>query len=108
MGGEAEAEAESTLCCEHCGSESLRLTHEYEKRSWSEILGRGSQDSPRWYRESQEKDDIRFWDGAMGEGFSEWYAWYLKSGIESARERAGSETATESNAKAGTHQLQLF
>lgn len=101
-------EAESTLCCEHCGSESVRLTHEYEKRPWSEILGRGSQDSPRWYRESQEKDDIRFWDEAMGEGFSEWYAWYLKSGIESAREPTGSETATESNTKAGTHQLPLF
>ena len=103
-----EAEPESTLCCEHCGSESLRLTHEYEKRPWSEIFRRDSQDSPRWYRESQEKDDIRFWDGAMGEGFSEWYAWYLKSGIESARERADTETAPESNANAGTRQLQLF
>jgi hypothetical protein len=103
-----ESEPESTLCCEHCGSESLRLTHEYEKRPWSEILGRDSQDSPRWYRESQEKDDIRFWDGAMGEGFSEWYAWYLKSRIESARGRTGSKTTPESNAKAGMLQLQLF
>ena len=36
--------------------------------------------------ESQKLDDIRFWDGAMGEGFSEWYEWYLKSELESARE----------------------
>ena len=28
-------------------------------------------------------NDRRFWDTAMGEGFSDWY---LKSGIESARE----------------------
>nr|WP_286178470.1 transposase [Rhodopirellula sp. JC639] len=104
----SEAEPESTLCCEHCGSESLRLTHEYEKRPWSEIFRRDSKDSPRWYRESQENDDIRFWDGAMGEGFSEWYAWYLKSGIESAREPTAPETAPESDANAGTRQLQLF
>ena len=47
----------------------------------------------------------------MGEGFSDWYAWYLKSGIESAREPTVSETQTalpESNGKAGMRQLQLF
>ncbi len=109
--GSIESESEWTFCCEHCGSESLRLSHEYEKRPWSEIFRRDSQDSPRWYRESQEKDDIRFWDGAMGEGFSDWYAWYLQSGIESARDPTVSETLTalpESNGKAGMRQLQLF
>ncbi len=99
------------LCCEHCGSESLRLTHEYEKRSWSEIFSRESECSPRWYRESKKLDDIRFWDGAMGEGFSDWYAWHLKSGIESAGESTGSNAMTtpiETNEEAATQQLQLF
>ena len=106
-----EAEIESPLCCEHCGSKSLRLTHEYEKRSWREIFRRNSEDSPRWYRESQENDDILFWDNAMGEGFSAWYAWYLKSGIESAGETPGSEVLTgslESSEEPGMRQLQLF
>jgi hypothetical protein len=73
------------LTCEHCGSASLRLVQEIEKPSWGSVFARGSECSPCWYRESQEIDDIRFWDEAMGEGFSDWYAWYLKSGIESAR-----------------------
>ncbi|MDM4018957.1 transposase [Roseiconus lacunae] len=102
------AESEPELCCEHCGSKSLRLTHEYEKRPWREILGRGSECSPRWYRESQELDDIRLWDEAMGEGFSEWYAWYLKSGIESARDSTDSELDTDPDEKAGVRQLLLF
>jgi hypothetical protein len=85
---------ENTICeaepcrlrCEHCGSESLRMVNEIEKPSWSSVFSRRSECSPGWYRESQEIDDLRFWDAAMGEGFSDWYAWYLKSGIESARE----------------------
>ena len=102
---------ESTLCCEHCGSESLCLSHEYKKPSWREIFGHGSECSPLWYRESQEKDDIRFWDSAMGEGFSDWYAWYLKSGIESAREAtelSPRAISHESSQATGTRQLQLF
>ena len=74
------------LTCEHCGSESMTLFKEIERPSWGSVFSRGSECSPRWYRESRVIDDIRFWDAAMGEGFSEWYAWYLKSGIESARE----------------------
>ena len=63
----------------------IPLVKEIEKPSWGSVFSRGSECSPRWYRESREIDDIRFWDEAMGEGFSDWYAWYLKSGIESAR-----------------------
>jgi hypothetical protein len=62
------------------------MVNEIEKPSWSSVFSRRSECSPGWYRESQEIDDLRFWDAAMGEGFSDWYAWYLKSGIESARE----------------------
>ena len=79
-------ESASSLSCEHCGSESLTLIEEFAKPSWGLLLSRGSECSPPWYAESQELDDIRFWDGAMGEGFSEWYEWYLKSELESARE----------------------
>lgn len=88
--GEFEAEMASresaSICCEHCGSESLRLIEEFAKPSWEQLLSRGSECSPRWYAASQKLDDIRFWDAAMGEGFSEWYEWYLKSELESARE----------------------
>ena len=35
---------------------------------------------------SRELDDRQSWDAAMGSGFSDWYDWYLKSGVESARE----------------------
>ncbi len=80
------AESASSLCCEHCGSGSLRLIRELAKPSWENLFARGSECSPRWYAASQKLDDIRFWDGAMGEGFSEWYEWYLKSELESARE----------------------
>ena len=50
----------------------------------------------------------------MGEGFSEWYAWYLKSEIESARESAESIPAPTQltlpgfDAEAGIDQTQLF
>jgi len=86
--GEAEqacGEASPTLCCEHCGSDSLVLIDEFAKPTWEQLLSRGSECSPWWYAESQELDDIRFWDEAMGEGFSDWYAWYLKSEFESAK-----------------------
>ncbi|QDV47277.1 hypothetical protein Enr13x_71860 [Stieleria neptunia] len=105
---EAELETEPERCCEHCGSESLRLTHECPKRSWSEILGRDSECSPGWYRESQKLDEIRFWDDSMGEGFSEWYEWYLKSGIESAGESPGLDAMTETAAETGMQQRMLF
>ena len=74
------------LVCDHCGGESLRLIKEIDKPTWESIFARNSQCSPLWYRTSHEKDEIRFWDTAMGGGFSDWYVWYLKSGIESARE----------------------
>jgi hypothetical protein len=88
--------AREPLTCERCGSASLRLVKEIEKPSWGSVFSRGSECSPRWYRESREIDDIRFWDAAMGEGFSDWYAWYLKSGIESAR---GPDADRESEAE---------
>lgn len=87
----AACEAAAMICCEHCGSESLTLIKELAKPTWDRLLSRGSECSPRWYAESQKLDDIRFWDGAMGEGFSEWYEWYLKSESESARECSGIE-----------------
>ncbi len=91
----ALAEPASSLSCEHCGSESLRLIERFAKPSWETLFSRGSKYSPRWYAESQQLDDIRFWDGAMGEGFSHWYEWYLKSESESARELAESIPPTQ-------------
>ena len=61
--------------------------------------------------ESQKLDDIRFWDAAMGEGFSQWYEWYLKEGIESARDCGESDGQTEqaeSVRESSSRQLQLF
>jgi len=108
------SEPPRSLSCEHCGSESLTLIKEQAKPSWETLLSRGSECSPHWYTESQEIDDIRFWDGAMGEGFSEWYAWYLKSEIESARESTESIppptqlTLPGFGAESGIRQTQLF
>jgi hypothetical protein len=82
----AACDSTSSLSCEHCGSEWLRLIEESAKPSWEQLLSRGSECSPWWYAESQKLDDIRFWDGAMGEGFSEWYERYLESELESGRE----------------------
>lgn len=82
----AACDSASSLSCEHCGSESLRLIEESAKPTWEQLLSRGSECSPRWYAESQKLDDIRFWDAAMGEGFSEWYERYLESELESARD----------------------
>jgi len=84
----ADCDSEPELSCEHCGSGSLRLIRECCKPSWDQLLSRDSECSPGWYAASQKLDDIRFWDAAMGEGFSEWYEWYLKSEAESARESA--------------------
>jgi hypothetical protein len=74
------------LVCEHCGSESLTLSREIDKPSWTAVFRSGSASCPEWYATSLNLDDRRFWDGAMGEGFSDWYDWYLKSSVESARE----------------------
>ena len=74
-----------TLVCEHCGGESLRLSKEIDKPSWKDVFRAGSEACPAWYRESLELDDRRLWDAAMGEGYSDWYDEYLKSGIEGAR-----------------------
>jgi len=78
--------ASEPLQCEHCGSGSLRLIKEIAKPSWKTVFSRSSESCPRWYAESRALDDRQFWDAAMGEGFSDWYDWYLKSGTERARE----------------------
>ena len=79
-------DCESALVCEHCGNESLTLIDEIDKPSWTDVLRTSSEACPDWYRESLDLDDRRFWDAAMGEGFSDWYDWYLKSEEESAKE----------------------
>ena len=75
--------AGDALVCEHCGSDSLTLVKKVNKPSWKDVFSAHSEACPQWYAASLKHDDRRFWDAAMGEGFSDWY---LKSGIESARE----------------------
>ena len=77
-------------CCEHCGSERLRLVGQQPKPSWSEVLGLDSQHSPWWYAESQELEEERAWAAIMGEGFYEFYVENVLRPVESARETAGS------------------
>ena len=73
------------LCCDSCGSESLTLSAQQTKPSWSVLLGLDSQCSPWWYAESQEREEKRLWDKAMGEGFYDWYIAEVKRPLESAR-----------------------
>lgn len=80
------SDSDSSLVCEHCGSESLTLIDEIDKPSWADVLRAGNESCPDWLRESLDLDDRRFWDDAMGEGFSDWYDWYLKSELESAKD----------------------
>ena len=82
----AEEEPQASICCEHCGSESLRLSVHTPKPSWSKLLALDSQCSPWWYAESQELEEKRLWDAAMGEGFYDWYVAHVLSPPESARE----------------------
>ncbi|MCS7470294.1 hypothetical protein NZK35_26905 [Stieleria sp. ICT_E10.1] len=63
-------DCDSGLVCEHCGSESLTLIDEIDKSSWTDLFRSGNEACPDWYRESLDLDDRRFWDAAMGEGFS--------------------------------------
>ena len=44
---------------------------------------------PWWYKEARNEDDQRFWDGAMGAGFNDWY---LETLTESAKEPEPSES----------------
>ena len=74
------------VCCESCGSESLRLSQQQGKPRWSKLLGLDSQCSPWWYAASQEKEEKRLWDQAMGEGFYDWYIAHVFRPSESARE----------------------
>ena len=74
------------LCCDSCGSESLRLSHQQRKPRWSELLGLDSQCSPWWYAASQEKEEKRLWDQAMGDGFYDWYVAHVLRPSESARD----------------------
>lgn len=73
------------LCCQACGSESLTLVHETRKPSWSDILGLDSECSPWWYRESQEREEKRLWDEAMGDGFYAWYIAHVRKPSKGAR-----------------------
>lgn len=74
------------LCCESCGSESLTLVNQCCKPSWSELLRLDSECSPWWYQKSQEREEKRLWDDAMGDGFYAWYVAHAKGSTESARE----------------------
>jgi len=48
------------------------------------LLGVGSHGSPWWYQESQEFEEKRLWDEAMGDGFYDWYVAHVLSPPESA------------------------
>ena len=74
------------LCCQSCGSESLRLTEQRPKPSWSVLLALDSECSPWWYAESQEREEKRLWDAAMGEGYYDWYVAHVLRRSESARD----------------------
>ena len=76
----------ASLCCEHCGGESLTLIGQERKPSWSVLLRLDSQCSPWWYQASQELEEKRLWDAAMGEGFYAWYVAHVLRPSESARE----------------------
>jgi len=73
------------LTCSHCGSERLILLEERPKPSWRDLLSSTSENCPGWYAHLQQEADRRYWDGLMGEGFSDWYQEML---IESAKETA--------------------
>ena len=70
------------VVCEHCGSDRLVLVECTGKSSWRDVLGYQSESVPHWYAEARNKNDEKFWDGAMGEGFNDWY---LESLVESAK-----------------------
>ena len=80
------------LCCDSCGSKSLRLSHQEPKPSWSELLGLDSECSPWWYAESQEREEKRRWDASMGEGFYDWYVAHVLRPSESARAQGAPST----------------
>ncbi len=69
-----------------CGGKSLQLTGHHIKPNWSALLCLDSQCSPWWYRESQEREEKRLWDEAMGDGFYDWYVAEVLGATESARE----------------------
>ena len=77
-----------SLCCECCGSESLTLSAQHAKPSWSKLLALDSQCSPWWWGESQEREEKRLWDKSMGEGFYDWYVAEVLRPPESARDTA--------------------
>ena len=56
------------------------------KPRWSELLGLDSQCSPWWYAASQEKEEKRLWDEAMGAGFYDWYVAHVLRPPESAKD----------------------
>jgi hypothetical protein len=96
LASEASSEPEAgleqaALCCQSCGSESLTLSRRQRKPSWSVLLDLDSQCSPWWYAESQEREEKRLWDQAMGEGFYDWYVAHVLGPSESARD--GIETS---------------
>ena len=70
------------VVCEHCGSDRLVLVESTGKPSWRELIGYAGSSVPHWYEEARNADDEKFWDGAMGEGFNDWY---LESLVESAK-----------------------
>jgi hypothetical protein len=85
----SERLAESApLKCEHCSSESLTLIKKLPKPSWKAIFHRNSVCRPQWYSDWQRANDREFWDGQMGEGFSDFYEWHLKTQAESAKQAA--------------------
>ena len=71
--------------CPHCGHRSLRFRESWAQPSWRDVFRRSSESCPAWYAQSLAEDDRAFWDAAMGDGFSDWYDWYLETQVESAQ-----------------------
>ena len=86
---EANQPHKPDIVCEHCGSDRLVLVEHTAKPSWRDLLGYSSAHVPWWYKEARNEDDQRFWDGAMGAGFNDWY---LETLVESAKEPEPSES----------------
>ena len=87
---EANQPHKPDIVCEHCGSDRLVLVEHTAKPSWRDPLGYSSAHVPWWYKEARNEDDQRFWDGAMGAGFNDWY---LETLIESAKEPEPTQTS---------------
>lgn len=99
---DTDTDSVSAGSCPHCDNQSMRLTGQHPKPSWSDILQHTDRRCPAWYAEQEKEYWIKFLEAEYGVDYE---TWCLETPIESAIGDGNSVTASQHRQTPSSQQL---